>query len=182
MQRTTQSQSRTTDSRVFFAVWPDAAAAQALHDLASENRKLCGGRVMRCDTLHLTLVFLGDIPADRLAEAMAVASGIAAAPFALTLDRLGYWRHNRILWAGGESEPLAGLADRLSTGLKMAGFRLDARPFVAHLTLLRDTQCAEAPILPKPVVWPVNEFLLVESRLSAAGARYEAIGRWPLLG
>jgi 2'-5' RNA ligase len=166
--------------RVFFAVWPDAAAAEAMAAAGRDARKTSGGRPMRPETLHLTLAFLGEQPAERLAEAMAVAATRAAAPFTLTLDRLGYWQHNRILWAGGDCPPLAALADGLGAALRAAGFRLDARPFAIHATLLRDARCPAPPALAAPIAWPVSEFVLVESRLSAAGADYRVIGRWPL--
>ncbi len=169
-------------SRVFFAVWPDDASARTLHDVARATTKTCGGRVMRQDSLHLTLAFLGDIPVAGVPGLARVAGDVVAPPFRLVLDRLGYWQHNRILWAGGQSAPLAALAEVLGAALRSAGFRLDERPYVAHMTLLRDATCASVPGLPNPVVWPVTEFLLVQSRRTPAGARYEAIGRWPLLG
>lgn len=166
--------------RIFFAVWPDEAVGKTLHDLAREAQKSCGGRLMRRETLHLTLAFLGDVADDRAADAKRAADAVAAPAFDMTLGQLGYWKHNRILWAGGASPQLAALAEALGDGLRTAGFRLDARPFVAHMTLLRDARCRETPVLAEPVAWPVSEFVLVESRLSSAGASYEAIGRWPL--
>lgn len=169
-------------TRLFFAVWPDAPAAQALHETAREAQRTCGGRLMRRETLHLTLAFLGEIPAARLVDATAVAADIRFDAFTLTLDRLDYWKHNRILWAGGESAPLAALANRLGDGLRAAGFRLEARPFVAHLTLLRDARCESVPPLAASIAWPVSEFTLVESVLTDKGSRYEIVGRWPARG
>lgn len=169
-----------TDSRrVFFALWPDEAAAKALHALARASQAGCGGRLMRRESLHLTLAFLGSIPESRLADAAAVAAAVTAEPFAFTLDRLGYWRHNRILWAGAEVAPLAALANGLAEGLRAAGFQLDRRPFAAHVTLLRDARCPALPPLPT-IAWPVSEFVLAESRSGPQGSHYEAIGRWPL--
>jgi RNA 2',3'-cyclic 3'-phosphodiesterase len=169
--------------RCFFAIWPDEALVGELHALANAVHAACGGRLMRRETLHLTLAFLGDIPADRVADAMRVADTIAVEPFELTLDRLGYWKHNRILWAGGVphaghsmSPRLTFLADSLGKGLRDAGFALDARPFVAHVTLLRDAHCSAAPKLATAMAWPVGEFVLAESKQS----RYDIIGRWPL--
>ncbi|MBU1237240.1 MAG: RNA 2',3'-cyclic phosphodiesterase [Gammaproteobacteria bacterium] len=190
--------------RCFFAVWPDAVAATALYELGRQAQADCGGRPMRRDTLHITLAFLGDIEAGRVADAKRVAETIVVSPFDLMLDRLGYWRHNRILWAGGVSsrltfpkgtgrhevavpsnardgaQPHTFLAEALGDGLRAAGFALDARPFVAHLTLLRDAHCTQVLPLPQPVVWPVREFVLAQSRLSRDGARYDIVGRWPL--
>ncbi|MBI4999146.1 MAG: RNA 2',3'-cyclic phosphodiesterase [Rhodocyclales bacterium] len=174
--------------RCFFALWPDAALAEALHALGKAVHADCGGRLMRRDTLHLTLAFLGDLPSDRVGEAMRVADAIAAEPFDLTLDRLGYWKHNRILWAGGVphaghsmSPRLTFLADALGAGLREAGFSLDARSFAAHVTLLRDARCAGKPLMPQPFAWQVRDFVLAESKPSREGARYEIVARWPLV-
>lgn len=136
---------------------------------------------MRRETLHLTLAFLGDIPAQRINVARNAADGIAAAPFVLPLDHLGYWPRNRILWAGGDCLPLATLADALGRNLRAAGFRLEDRPFAAHVTLLRDAHCVPVPLLTRPIEWGVSEFVLAESNRSTEGARYEIVGRWPLV-
>jgi len=133
---------------------------------------------MRRETLHLTLAFLGEVPSVRVADAAAVAGGMVFSPFTLTLDRVDYWKHNRIVWVGGESPELATLAASLGHGLRAAGFRLEARPFVAHMTLLRDARCAEAPAPAVQIAWPVSEFTLVESRLAPGGSRYDIVGRW----
>jgi len=166
--------------RCFFALWPGEALTADLHALAGAAHAVCGGRLMRRDTLHLTLAFLGDIPDDRVADAMRVAEAVAIEPFELTLDRLGYWKHNRIIWTGGVSPRLTFLADALGTGLREAGFSLDTRAFAAHVTLLRDARCAEVPTLAPVLTWPVREFVLAESRQSREGARYEIVARWPL--
>jgi RNA 2',3'-cyclic 3'-phosphodiesterase len=168
--------------RCFFAVWPDDSVLESLHRVAVDAHKTCGGRVMRRDTLHLTLAFLGDIPVARVTDAKRVADRITAAPFDLAIDSLGYWRHNRILWAGGAVPPrLTFIAEALGEGLRAAGFSLDMRPFAPHVTLLRDAVCAETPDLPKSIDWPVREFVLAESSRGHEGARYEAISRWPLV-
>jgi len=169
--------------RYFFAVWPDEAAAKTLHRVAREARKACGGRLMKEESLHLTLAFLGSLPSERVEEARRVADMVVAAsfaPFDISLDRLGYWRHNRILWAGGDIPPLAALSGTLTQDLRAAGFQLDTRPFVAHMTLLRDARCDDAPDQPAPVVWRAGEFVLAESRTSPEGSYYEIVGRWPL--
>ncbi len=135
---------------------------------------------MRPEMLHITLAFLGDISPAQLSTATAVAATITGEPFVLTLDRLDYWKHNRILWAGGVSLPLVALAEGLAGALRAEGFRLDARPFAPHVTLLRDARCEVPPELDAEVIWPVREFVLAESRSSAAGAGYRTIAHWPL--
>ncbi len=167
--------------RCFFALWPDAEVVERLHRIAADAHQSCGGRLMRRDTLHLTLAFLGDISLERVADARRIADAIVARPFDLMLDCLGYWRHNRIFWAGGAVPPrLTFLASALGDALRDAGFTLDARPFAPHVTLLRDAHCATTPTLSEAIAWPVREFVLAESRRSSSGAHYEIVARWPL--
>ncbi len=166
--------------RVFFALWPEANTAWALHAAGREAQRGCGGRLTAVDTVHQTLAFLGGILAARVADAEAAAAATVGIPFEWRLDRLGYWKHNRILWAGGDCEPLAALAADLAERLRAAGFELERRPFAGHVTLLRKARCGHLPPLPAPIAWQVRDFVLVESHLDAQGARYETIGRWPL--
>jgi len=176
----------TATRRIFFALWPDPAVAQALDSLAAAAHAVCGGRRMRRDTLHLTLAFLGDVDAAQFDVARAVADEVShkvgAGGTALRIDRLACWKHNHIVWAGCDSVPdaVAELAEQLGTGLRQRGFKLDRRPFAAHVTLLRNAQCGGDLPVPAAFDWPVREFVLVQSRLGPDGARYEIVGRWPL--
>jgi 2'-5' RNA ligase len=169
--------------RVFFALWPETRVADALTATARQSHGDCGGRITGHDSIHLTLAFLGDIPAERVAAAEEAAALVAGEPFLLAVDRLGYWKHNRILWAGCEASPaaLAALAADLGERLRGAGFALETRPFAAHVTLLRNARCAAVPALAEPIEWPVGEFVLIESTPGAA-VRYRPIGRWTLQG
>lgn len=168
--------------RLFFALWPDAAVAARLHAAARTAHAVCGGRLMRGETLHITLAFLGEVAAARMADVVTVAAGIAGRPFALELDRLGYWKHNRILWAGCTEVPaaLGGLADRLAQGLRAADFELEARPFAVHATLLREAHRPDALPPVGAIRWPVADFALVASSRGPDGSHYEVLQRWPL--
>jgi len=171
----------TDDSRrLFFAVWPEAAAAGRLHDAARLAQRTCGGRVMTMQSLHLTLAFLGQVAADRMADLQHAAAGVRAAPFDLCIDVLGCWQHNRIVWAGCSGPPaaLSGLARTLAVALADAGFPTEARAFMPHVTLLRGARCAPLPPLEQAIAWPVRAFHLVESHPHDAG--YKSLVRWPL--
>ena len=169
--------------RVFFALWPPAAVAAALHRVASAIAREAGGRPMARDTLHQTLAFIGEIPESRVAQLQELAAGLIDCPAGtLNLDRLGYWRHNHIVWAApsAPSPPLGVLAERLGAALEGAGFRVEKRPFTPHVTLLRKVHNQpELPVLP-PQKWPVDDFVLVASQLTPEGSTYRIIGRWPL--
>ena len=168
-------------ARVFFALWPDAGTAEALNALAGAAKGRFGGRAMRIDTLHLTLAFIGGVPRVRIPELLEIGAAVAPRAFDLRLDVLGEWARKHIVWAGPEQvpEPLAALAAELQSALVTAGFALEARPFVPHVTLLRNATCAtQRASLERPVRWRADGFVLVESRLLPSGARYEVLGRW----
>jgi 2'-5' RNA ligase len=124
--------------------------------------------------------------------------------FELSLDREACWRHNHIAHLGASQPPAAlfDLVGRLSVNLKAAGIAFDARPFAPHVTLVRKADCARHLARGKdgneagnevgneagnenpasgPIRWSARDFVLVRSSLRAEGARYEQLGRWPLL-
>lgn len=138
---------------------------------------------MRSDSLHMTLAFIGAVSSEQIDALRAAAAGVRAAPFEVVLDRLGFWPHNRIFWAGGETSPSRQrrLWEELRNVLAGAGFPPEARPWFPHVTLARDAHCASVPALPEPVRWQAREFTLVESSLQPSGARYRVLERWPLI-
>lgn len=168
--------------RVFFALWPGAATAAALHARARALQAECGGRAMRRDTIHLTLAFLGDVAVPRLAALGAVGQSVRGERFVLELDRVGNWRGNRILWSGCAQPPAAlpALAEALAAGLRAADFELEARAFNPHVTLVRNALRPPQGIEMAPLRWPVASFVLVASERNAGGAHYRVLGRWQL--
>ena len=169
--------------RVFFALWPEAAAQSQLDEYGAVAHRFFGGRRMRRETLHLTLAFVGHIPSQRLAELEGIAGSIRAPSFELTLDRLECVPRKKIVWAGASGMPdaLRDLAAGLNARLKAADFHTEERPFAAHVTLLRNARCdGERPETPR-MVWRVGEFVLAESELKPAGASYRILRRFGLI-
>jgi 2'-5' RNA ligase len=166
--------------RVFFALWPDAAVRAALHRHGQALHRALGGRLTRADSVHLTLLFLGDIAEARLPLATRLADAVRFRRFDMTLDTVRCWRHNDIVWAGPSVTPaaLTDLVRQLEAGARAAGFALDERPHAAHVTLVRKARCRPLDIGPVAVQWPVRDFVLVRSQVDAAGSRYTVIGRW----
>ncbi len=169
--------------RVFFALWPDSALQTALHNMGNALNPDCGGRVTRPETIHLTLAFIGALPADRLEALYAVAARVSAQAFDWQVDQLGYWRRHQILWAGTSQplEALTTLAGRLHAALNDANLDFDdTKPFAPHITLLRKARCEQLVQPPQALYWRVREFVLVQSETAAEGANYRVLRRWPL--
>lgn len=167
--------------RLFFALWPDDATCEALDRVGEELHGRWRGRRMHADTLHITLAFLGSTPAQQLDALVACADAVQAETFDLVLDQAGYWRHNRIGWLGASRVPQQyfQLVGALNLALAAAGFPVDTRPPVPHVTLLRNSAGGETPSS-EPVHWQVRDFALVKSRTDSERAHYDVIQRWPL--
>lgn len=171
--------------RLFFALWPDAAVRDRLNAASGKLHERRGGRRTRPETLHLTLVFIGEIALQRLPEVFAAAEGVTVEKFELLFDHADCWRHNHIAHLGvGYTPPaLLELVGQLESRLAASEIPFDRRPYVPHITLLRKADCAaliEKPVL-QPIRWPARDFVLVSSRSRAWETRYEQRGRWPLL-
>lgn len=102
-------------------------------------------------------------------------------PFVLTLDRVGWWPRQRLVWAGTQSCPreLGTLAAALAGALRSGGFSVEPRPFLPHVTLLRDARRAPQQTLFEPVAWRAAGFVLVQSETFGRGVRYRAVAAWP---
>ena len=168
--------------RLFFAAWPAPGVQRELHEVAASAQRECGGRAVAQRNIHLTLSFLGDVERRRLGPIEAIAAEIRGAPAELRLDRLEFWRHNRILWAGVDRcpEALRDTAGRLAAGLRGAGFRTGDRPFVPHVTLLRNARRGPAQAAIPAISWRVDALSLVESVHRDGQRRYGVLRQWPL--
>ena len=166
--------------RLFFALWPDAAARDAFAVLAQELALRSGGKPVPPAKIHLTVAFLGDLGEDRLEAARRAAEGGGWKAFDVTLDQVGSFRGARVGWAGCR-EPAPGLIELqsgLSGRLVEAGFALDDRPYAAHVTLARKI-VRPIPTSPsEPVTWRASELALVRSELGRGS--YSTLAEWRL--
>lgn len=169
-------------ARLFFALWPDDTVRSALSHVAHRAHAECGGRETPADKIHLTLFFLGAVDRTRIPALEVEAASVEGRPFELTLGAVGYWRHNRIAWAGGAEPPaaLAELVGQLRVRLSGLGFEAEDRPYVPHVTLVRDAKRPPTTRAFEPIAWRIGEFALVESVPSGGGVRYDVLRRWPL--
>ena len=165
--------------RLFFALWPSPVVRAGI----VERRQCIGGlskRMVPDHNLHLTLLFLGDQPSDRLDEIVSAAEGAESAGFEVVLDHLGWFARARVAWLGG-SPPDAGrrLVAELSTRMAALGLKFDDRPWAPHVTLFRRVR--QRPEFPRvePLAWPVDRFELIES---VPGRPYQSLATFALDG
>ena len=170
--------------RIFFALWPDAGARDALWALARDTAAQTRGRAPPAGNLHLTLAFLGDVATARIAALHVLGSTVASAvpPFTLTLDRVGAFGDGGIAWAGTSAAPreLERLVQSLNGALAKEGFPTERRAFHPHVTLARHCRRPAGTGTAAPVAWRVERITLNASELSPRGPRYRELGAWPL--
>lgn len=165
--------------RFFFAVWPDERVRSELVQWSESLQTDRPARRVPGQNLHITLVFLGELDEPQIEAIRGVADAATWRGASLVLDRIGYWKRSRIIWAGSQdgSDALSALAADLRDRLQRLGFRIEERPFVPHVTLYRKAQ-RRPKWRRQQVEWRIDEFCLMESRLLAGGARYEILYRW----
>jgi 2'-5' RNA ligase len=151
------------------------------------------------ETMHVTLLFLGEVDDRELHAVCRAVKEVAATepPFALRVAGVGAFptpRRPKIVWAGitEGAEPLrrlyAALEERM---LELGCYRKEERGYTPHLTLGRAKGDADsaalAAELPKLSSWDggrttVDEVLAFGSELTRGGPVYTVIGRAPLAG
>lgn len=142
--------------------------------------------------MHLTLVFLGEVPEPALEAAHEGFAALKVAPFPLALQGLGLFGGDRpkVAWAGvAPSESLMRLQARAEHAARAAGLAPEHRRFTPHVTLGRfpppafpqaaalERAVAETPFAAGP--WVVRDMVLWQSRLSPKGPRYDELARYP---
>ena len=146
--------------RLFVAVRPEGLSLEVLEQAQRALRRQGRGTFPHPAGLHLTLAFLGQT--ERLDAACSALETLArSGRFLLTAEGLG--RFGDTWWAGTPRR-----------ALEEAGFSLEKRPFVPHITLARhyrprDTAAVTVP----PVTWEVGKVELLESLQREGRAVYE---------
>ena len=170
--------------RLFFAIELPAFVQSQLGRLkpVEENRDY---RWVDPSLIHVTLVFLGEQPPEKLALVNEVGASAARESSSGTLklgqpDVFGSKRAPRVLLAtlDGDLDALNALQARLDAGLRTAGFALEERPFRPHVTLARRRESARGgtpkgwPPSLQQSAFPMDHLTLFQSRLSPRGPSY----------
>lgn len=170
-------------ARVFFALWPTAAERSQLAVWQKPLQQLCGGRAMLDETLHNTLVFIGDVEETSLEALQLAAQEVNWETFELCFEIAGYWGHNHIVYAAPDEVPqqLARLVGVLQQRLAEHDFNYEQREYQPHATLLRNVRWTDAalPVMP-PVCWQIRDFALMQSVTRNGLAGYRVLARFPL--
>ena len=167
--------------RLFFALWPDARARDAVAGAARTVAGDGGGRAVAHEHLHLTLAFLHSVEAPVIDALRDVARGLVLPAMTLHIDRVGYFRRPRVLWLAPSRPPqmLLAFERRLWEALLPLGFERRHAQFRPHVTVSRDAPAPAPDAVVTPFDWRVTGWALVESSTGPGGARYRPLDCWP---
>jgi RNA 2',3'-cyclic 3'-phosphodiesterase len=148
------------------------------------------------ENIHVTLLFLGEVPNEELPEICRVVSETLqdSGPFALSVQGAGCFpnvRRPRIVWVGvgTGTQELVRIHDDLEEPLFHLGFRKEDRKYTPHITLgrVRSDRPTEklSAALQQHAGWQagemhVNEIHVMGSELTRDGPVYTVLGRGKL--
>jgi len=163
-------------------------------------------RWVRPESLHVTLKFIGEKPAESVEEIKRTLTTVQSSSFDLTFRAYGFFptvKSARVFWVGIESGPqLATLAKTVDEVVSSLGVPKEDHEFSPHLTLARGGGRSGAPgwrkgdaanrnfqvlqqklsALPAPEfgTMTAREFFLYESKIMRGGSQYTKLARFPL--
>ncbi len=189
--------SRENMVRSFIAIPVPKADIEVLERAVKRLDSEIGGQVrwVRPTGIHLTLKFMGDIPASTVEKVLEVLPEVAAtfSPFEISMSGLGVFpnsRRPRVLWAGldGDLTTLLALQIAVDQAVEKLGLPKEERPFSPHLTLgrvRRDTNDEQSRKigyhmsnmeLQAVPSWPVARVDLMRTELDPTGSRHYLVG------
>ena len=157
--------------RLFFAFWPD----ETLRARSRPRGRACfrsrAGPSTRPTCTSRSRSSAPSTP-SKLARLVELAGPVA--PLPIVFDRLEHWTRPRVLAAVASQPPprLRAIVDGLWQRLDRLGFAREPRPYVPHLTLVRDVKSVRPGLAWPPLEWTVYRIQLIESVTTPAGVRY----------
>lgn len=155
--------------RLFVALTFDGETQRQIRELQVElGRRDPEVVLTEPNSLHLTLVFLGDTEEEKLPLIREAMDRVTVPDVELVLDRLGSFPgpKGHLLWLGPAGcPPLTALQRELAAALGEAGLPVEERPFVPHVTLGRKASVDHTALglTVAPITAKVCQIALMES-------------------
>jgi RNA 2',3'-cyclic 3'-phosphodiesterase len=164
--------------RLFFALWPDDAVTRQLTQIARQQSFERRSRRVDPKNYHVTLAFVGEVPAAKLAVLQQIGRSLRASRFAFNCDSIEYWPSSQVVVAAVRAAPpgLLDLWSKLNDALE-----LPREALCAHVTLARKVTQAPVPQAMSPVVWRATNFSLIRSDTGGVESAYTVLDTWSLL-
>jgi len=158
--------------RLFIAINFDDDTKNNILEVQDRLRDKGRGNFTREENLHLTLAFLGEVPADRLDDVKQSMDAVTVRRMKLEFARVGcFSRDSELWWIGAqENKTLAGMQRALVGNLRKADLPVDSKKFRPHITLAREMHIGKvetAELLPQAFSTEVDAIsLMVSERIN----------------
>jgi len=170
------------DTRVFFALWPNAVLRESLSRAGLTIPIQRPARRVPDYNLHLTLHFIGNVYQDQLACLQRQARRVKGSGFDLVIDTQGCFSKSRVAWLGCSEVPaeLRQLHQQLGWRLQQCDYQPEARHYNPHVTVARKIRTVPDSTDFAAMRWRVENFVLIESKATDNGVKYRVIETYPL--
>lgn len=160
--------------RLFFALWPDNRQRDRLRDVINSVAKTVEGKVVDRRDWHITLVFIGEFPENRVPYLLERAAQIKVEPFRLSFDRLEFWPRPKVasLCAATVPPELQAIVDALNNVLLDLGLKPEDRTYRPHITVARNARPFLTERLAQRSITEWSGIELVESVQVPGGVHY----------
>ena len=167
----------TEHRRLFFALDPPDAVRKRIANLQAKLD--LPGQAVPSQNFHITLEFLGQVPATGIAEVFEIAALVPAPSCQLELDRIDRFECSTVTWLGCSRLPdkLMTFHRQLHDRLHDRGFRADTRTWVPHVTLYRNLRMRFEKMPFEAIAWHCEGYCLMQSSPGPDGVEYRSIGR-----
>jgi RNA 2',3'-cyclic 3'-phosphodiesterase len=170
-------------ARLFFALWPPAAARARLAASGAALALAAPAYAVREEKYHLTVAFVGEVAAEGEDRLRRIGRALRASGFPITCDAYEYWPKPEVLVAAARTVPpaLQDLWDDLHRALAADDFKMRVKRLRPHVTLAK--RVAADPALPvfEPFTWLASDLRLVRSENAADRSVYTVVDTWSLL-
>jgi 2'-5' RNA ligase len=153
------------DKKLFFALWPSHRQREMLRDTIGPSISNVEGTPVDRRNWHITLVFIGDVPEEKIPGLRSAVEVIDPGEIRLRFDTVSFWQKPKIACIHARTVPPE--LERLVTSLQQAmipfGYTPDPRVYRPHITVARKVRVFPETRLARPIELTWSEFELVES-------------------
>ncbi len=153
------------DKKLFYSLWPSHRQRELLRDTINPVLSAVEGQTVDRRNWHITLVYIGDFPEERIPGLMAAMDIIEPGEFRLRFDALTFWQRPKIACMHAKIVPpeLEHLMATMQQALIPFGVEPEERVYRPHITVSRKVRTFPDVRLSRPIELSFTEFELMES-------------------
>ena len=165
------------DKTLFFALWPSERQRELLRDTINPVLTSVEGRAVDRRNWHITLVYVGTFPEERIPGLKAAVDIIEPGNIRLRFDRLTFWQRPKVACLDVMTIPpeLERLVRSIEQALLPFGFTPQERTYRPHITAARKVRAFPEVRLTRAVELQWSDFELVESISIRGDVQYRVL-------